>query len=207
MTDHFRKAFYLIAVACFSAFAAPTDDLFQAVQQDNGAAIGRLVAQGVDPNARRADGQTALILALRDESPKVLQALLAQPKLDVNQLNGHGESPLMLAALRGNLAAAESLLARGAKAHKDGWSPLHYAATGPEPQITRLLLARGAPVDALSPNRTTPLMMAARYGDERHVELLLAAGAQRSARNDKELTAADFARTASRDKLADRLKP
>ncbi len=166
-----------------------------------------MVAKGQDPNVRRADGQTALHLALRDESPKVFKALMALPKLDVNAMNTSGESPLMMAALRGNLDAAQALLARGARAQHDGWSPLHYAATGPEPKLVSLLLARGAKLEALSPNKTTPLMMAARYGDERNVDVLLAQGASRQARNDKDLNAADFARLAGREKLAARLVP
>jgi uncharacterized protein len=167
----------------------------------------QLVRQGQDPNLRRTDGQTALHVALRDESPKVFKALMALPTLDVNAMNASGESPLMMAALRGNLEAAEALLARGARVQHDGWAPLHYAATGPEPKLVSLLLARGAKLESLSPNKTTPLMMAARYGDERNVDMLLAQGASRQARNDKNLNAADFARLGGREKLASRLAP
>ena len=68
--------------------------------------------------------------------------------------------------------------------HQDGWSPLHYAAAGPEPKIVAMLLDRGAPIDARSPNQTTPLMMAAGYGAEANVDLLLARGADKRLRND-----------------------
>lgn len=207
MRKYFSKAVYLAVFIGFSAFATSSDDYFVAVARDDAHAVARLVKQGQDPNVRRLDGQTALHLALRDESPAVLQALLALPKLDVNATNDSGESPLMMAALRGNIAAAEALLARGAKVQQQGWTPLHYAATGPEPKLVSLLLAKGAQIESLSPNKTTPLMMAARYGDERNVDLLLAKGASRQARNDKDLNAADFARLAGRDKLAARLAP
>ena len=53
--------------------------------------------------------------------------------------------------------------------NQPGWSPLHYAAAGPEPKIVALLLERGAIVDAEAPNRSTPLMMAAGYGKEESV--------------------------------------
>lgn len=207
MRNYFRKIVYLIAFVGFYAFASPLDEYFLAVARDDGRAVANLVKQGQDPNQRRPDGQTALHVALRDDSPKVVQALLALPKLDVNALNTSGESPLMMAALRGNMPAAEALLARGARVQLEGWSPLHYAATGPEPKLVSLLLARGAHVESLSPNKTTPLMMAARYGDERNVDVLLAQRANRQARNDKDLTAADFARLAGREKLAARLAP
>jgi ankyrin repeat protein len=69
------------------------------------------------------------------------------------------------------------------------------------------LLGRGATLEAPSPNGTTPLMMAARYGPESTVNLLLSFGASLTARNIQGLTAADFARLGGRDKLAARLTP
>jgi hypothetical protein len=68
-----------------------------------------------------------------------------------------------------------------------------------------LLLDRGAPIDAKSPNGSTPLMMAARYGAEASVDLLLARGADAKRRNDLNLDAADFARQGGRDFLVERL--
>jgi ankyrin repeat protein len=97
------------------------------------------------------------------------------------------------------------LLDRGAQVDKTGWSPLHYAATGPDAAAVRLLLERGAAIEAASPNRTTPLMMAAQYGPEASVEALLQRGADAKARNDRGLNAADFARQAGRAALAARL--
>ena len=83
----------------------------------------------------------------------------------------NGMTPLMMAALKGNIAGVKMLLERGAQVNKSGWSPLHYAATGPEPDLVRLLLERGADVDAASPNGTTPLMMAANYGSPAAVKV------------------------------------
>lgn len=207
MRKHFRYVVYLL-VATFvsSANAGAYEDFFLAVNRDDGDTVTKLVQRGFDPNARSPEGQTALHLALRDQSPRVAAALIAERSLDVNVLNASAESPLMMAALRGDLAWSERLMARGAKVHKEGWSPLHYAATGPEPRIVKLLLDRGAPINALSPNRSTPLMMAARYGAEVSVDLLLAAGADKQLRNDLGLDAAEFAKLAARDFLLARLE-
>ena len=68
-----------------------------------------------------------------------------------------------------------------------------------------MLLVRGADIDAPSPNGTTPLMMASRYGPEDSVDLLLARRASLAARNIQGLSAVDFARLGGRDKLAARL--
>ena len=70
-----------------------------------------------------------------------------------------------------------------------------------------MLLDRGAPIDAPSPNRSTPLMMAARYGAEANVDLLLARGADLRLRNDLDLDAADFAKLGAREFLLPRLAP
>ena len=71
----------------------------------------------------------------------------------------------------------------------------------------KLLLSKGAPLEARSPNGSTPLMMAARYGNEEAVDALLAAGADRTAKNDLGMNASAFAASAGRDRLAARLRP
>lgn len=206
MRKYFKSIAYLIAaLGIASANAGAYEDFFAAVSRDDGAAVQSLVKRGFDPNSRDPAGQTALHLALRDRSPRVVKALWESPQLDVNSINASGESPLMMAALRGDLDRVVQLLGRGAKVHQDGWSPLHYAATGPEPKVVALLLERGAPIDALSANRTTPLMMAAGYGAEASVDLLLARGADKRLRNDRDLDAAGFAKIGGREFLLQRL--
>ena len=188
-----------------SARAGAYEEFFLAVERDDGDTVAQLLQRGFDPNARNPEGQTALHLALRDQSPRVAEALWRHPGLEVDASNASGETPLMLAALRGQFEWAQRLLARGAKVHQAGWSPLHYAATGTETRLVALLLDRGAPIDAASPNRSTPLMMAARYGAEATVDLLLQRGADKRLRNDRDLDAAGFARLAERDFLLKRL--
>lgn len=207
MRHYFKSICYLVvAIVSSSAFAGVYEDFFQAVNRDDGNTVAMLVKRGFDPNSRDPEGQTAMHLALRDQSPQVAQALWSSPGLDVDAVNASGETPLMMAALRGELEWARRLLERGAKVHRAGWSPLHYAATGNEPRIVALLLDRGAPIDARSPNGTTPLMMAARYGAEAGVDLLLARGADKQLRNDLDLDARAFAKLARREYLDARLQ-
>ncbi|HEY9237782.1 MAG TPA: ankyrin repeat domain-containing protein, partial [Burkholderiaceae bacterium] len=176
--NHFKNIVYIVlAVAVSSAHAGSYEDFFVAIKNDNASNLNALLDRGFDPNTRDPKGQPGLTMALQERSPKAVKALLDRPAVDVNQLNQAGESPLMMAALKGDLPATQQLLERGAKVNQTGWSPLHYAATGPEPRLVQLLLERGAEVDAPSPNATTPLMMAAQYGTEDSVKLLLARGA------------------------------
>lgn len=202
----FRYVVYLVVlIGVSSVKAGAYEDWFSALETDNAAAVTRLMQAGFDPNTRNPQGQVGLYLALQTGGPKVADALWAHPALDVDAANAQGETPLMMAALKGRLAWAQRLIDRGAKVNREGWSPLHYAATGPEPKLVELLLARGAALDARSPNGSTPLMMAARYGSEASVDLLLARGADARVRNDLGLDAAAFARAEGRDKLAARL--
>ena len=195
----------LLAAWVSTATAGSYEDFFVAVQRDDASAVTALLQRGFDPNSLDPQGQTGLTLATRERSWNVARALLASPGLNVNLLNGSGESPLMLAALRGDAEWCRRLLERGATVQIPGWSPIHYAATGPSVEVVTLLLERGAEVDAASPNGSTPLMLAARYGNEASVDLLLGRGADLARRNERGLNASDFARLGGREALSARL--
>ena len=206
MKNWIKKGLQLILAVCFSAaHAGAYEDFFKAIELDDGSAIANLLRRGFDVNSPSESGQTALFLALRSESHQAVAALMAAPDLKVDQTNEANETALMMAAMRGQLDWCRRLVERGAVVNREGWTPLHYAATGPNPQVVVFLLDRGAQVDARSPNGTTPLMMASRYGNEASVSLLLAARADPRLRNQKDLSAADFAREAGRDALTARL--
>jgi ankyrin repeat protein len=208
LMKYFKKIVYVaVMVAVCSVRAGSYEDFFVAIQNDNPGVLTNLLARGFDPNTRDPKGQPGLTMAFQQQSSKAAKVLLNGPGIDVNALNEAGESALMMAALKGDLAGAELLLERGAKVNQPGWAALHYAATGPDPRLVRLLLERGASVDAESPNGSTPLMMAAQYGSEDSARLLLERGADRGKRNERRLRAADFARLAGRDALARQLEP
>ncbi len=206
MKNWFKKALYIALATCVSiAYAGAYEDFFTALMRNDPATVTALLNRGFDPNSRDPKGQSGLAVALRSESRQAAMALVSHPSLDVNALNEAGESALMLVAIQGDLDLARRLLERGAQVNQPGWAPLHYAASGPEPRMIALLLDRGADIDAGSPNGSTALMMAARYGSEAGVDLLLQRGADTKRRNERQLAAADFARQAGRQKLAERL--
>lgn len=201
-----KLVYLLVALHVSLANAGSYDDFFVAVIRDDAGAIKALLEQGFDANSLDPKGQPAANIAIQRDSGRALEALVATPALDVNLLNPAGESALMLAAIKGQFEWCERLLQRGAKVNQPGWTPLHYAASGPNLRIVELLLGRGAALDARSPNGSTPLMMAARYGSEDTVRMLLERGADATLRNERDLDAADFARLAGREKLAVQLQ-
>lgn len=205
-----RKLGKLIVLITFvgsvqAATAGAFDDFFAAARRDDESAIVQLAFRGFDLNTRDEQGNHALLLAIREGSPRVANFLLDQPLVQVEARNLRGESPLMIAALKGQLRLAQRLIERKAEVNKPGWAPLHYAATNAEPvsaDLVRLLLEHHAYIDAESPNRTTPLMMAAQYGTPAVVQLLLEEGADPTLRNEQGLTALDFAVRAERKDAA-----
>jgi hypothetical protein len=205
--NYFRLLSYIVVtlLVC-SSWAGSFDDFFRAVRTDDARGVASLLERGFDPNARDETGQVALGLAVRERSDRVVDVLLKHPQVDVNTANSAGETALMLAALQGRLEMSQRLIERGARIGQQGWTALHYAASGPEPRVVALLLERGAPIEARSPNGTTALMMAARYGSDESVTLLLEQRASTTLRNERGMNAADFARSAGREALAKRLE-
>ncbi|CAM3977870.1 ankyrin repeat domain-containing protein [Roseateles saccharophilus] len=189
-----------------AAHAEPIDDLVLAVELNEPRAVLSLLLRGVDPNQPDSRGRQAIFVALREGSLQALGSLLASPQTKIDEPNAQGETPLMIAAIRGSLPAVQALVKRGAAINRDGWTPLHYACSGPDNGVSAWLIAQGADINARSDNGTTPLMMAARYGNGDLVPMLLKAGAEPRAANEQELTAADFAQRGGRDGIAAELR-
>ena len=197
---------YLFVSVGFSlAVAGSYDSFFRAVVRDDVAALAELVDRGFDPNARDENGQPAITRALQADSVSAALGLAAMPGLDVNARNRVGETPLMMAAIKGQFDVSRALIERGAAIDPPGWTPLHYAAAGNSLPVLALLIRHGASIDARAPNGRTALMMAAMHADESVVQALLAAGSDPRARDASETSAGDLARRAGRDRLADRL--
>ena len=200
-------AWTLAAAATLAqAQATPVDDLVMAAEMNEPRAVIALLLKGVDPNLADSRGRTALFTAVREGSQRALDSLLVAPQLRIDAVNANGETPLMIAAIRGSLPAVQALVKRGAAVNREGWTPLHYACSGPDNGVAAFLIAQGADLNARSDNGTTPLMMAARYGSGDLVPLLLKAGAEPRAANEQELTAADFAARGGRDVMAKELR-
>jgi hypothetical protein len=185
----------LAAIVPPLANAGAYDDFFRAVKVDNVGAVKSLLARGFDPNAVEPErGDSGMILALREGSMKVFNTLLNARDINLEVKARNGDTALMIAAYKGNKPAVEALLAKGAEVNRPGWTPLHYAAASGSNEIVSMLLEKSAYIDAESPNKTTPIMMAAWEGHILTVKLLLDEGADATLKNELGMTAIDFAR-------------
>ncbi|HMN22408.1 MAG TPA: ankyrin repeat domain-containing protein [Ottowia sp.] len=202
-----RATLVLLAgcVASLPVWSDAVGDFFRAIVQDDDGALRRLLARGVDPNARNDRGVPGLVLALQEDRLKAARVLLDSPRLKPEERNPAGESPLMVAALKGDLAIARRLIALDADVNKPGWTPLHYAATNGHVAMIELLLDENAFIDAEAPNGNTPLMMAAYFGSPEAVKVLIQAGADLRMRNRQGQTALDLAQQGGRANAAELL--
>jgi ankyrin repeat protein len=197
----------LAAVVAMPALAAEqTDDevdFFRAAQLDDVNRVAKTLLRGVSPNVRDPNGETGLIVAMRYESLKVARLLMDQPGIDLEAKAPNGNTALMMAAFRQNKTALLELLKRGAQVNQKGWTALHYAAAAGSVELTRILLDKYAYIDAESPSGMTPLMIAAREGQEDVVALLLEQGADATLKDGGfHLTAAEFALKADKPWIA-----
>ena len=93
------------------------------------------------------------------------------------------------ATKNGNIKAVKQHLAAGTDVNAKeedllGWTPLHYTATSGNRQITKLLISKGANVNAINSYNYTPLHGATCNGHKEIAELLIANGADVNARDN-----------------------
>lgn len=199
----------LLALACLPSLGRAdnvSDAFFKAVRLDGQREIKSLLAKGVNPNLiDKQRGETGLMVALQEDSMKVFGLLLNARGVDLNLRARNGDTALMIAAYKGNVAAVKALLDKEAEPNNTGWTALHYAAAIGNDEIVQMLLDASAYIDAGSPNNTTPIMMAARAGKIMTVKLLLDSGADVTLKNDLGMSAIDLARKFDHNDIADGL--
>lgn len=190
--------------AAQAATPEQVSDFFRSVKLDDVGTVKTLLAATISPNAiDPIGGEPALVVAVRDDSMRVFNVLMAHPAINLELAAPNSNTALMMAAFRNNKPAVLALLAKGAQVNRAGWTALHYAAVGGSAEIVRILLEHHADIDAKAPGDLTPLMLAAREGQEAAAQLLLEAGANATLKSGEGLTAAQVATRADKPRIAD----
>jgi uncharacterized protein len=182
-------ALALLSTACFAATNA-VPGLISAVKSGDKSQVAVLLQQRADPNAKEADGTTALMWAVRQSFTKedtAIAEMLLRAGADVKASNRYGVTALYLACQNGNAAMIEKLLAAGADSNStvtEGETALMTAARTGVIEAAKVLLDHGAQVDAREDwHGETALMWAVAEGHAAMARELIAHGADVNARS------------------------
>ncbi len=170
--------------SAFGAQAAPS--LIEAARANDATTALAALADGVDVNAKSADGTTALHWAIYRDNVQLVQRLI-KAGADVKTANEFGSTPMAEAAVVGDAAVIDALLAAGADAESrgaDGQTALMVVARSGNVAAAETLLKHGANVNAREAWREqTALMWAAAQSQPGMVKLLVKHGAAVDARS------------------------
>lgn len=214
----------------------PAEEFLEAVRKGDVAKVEEMLRiDPARAAARDPDGVSAILLGTYYRQPRVVEALLERgPKLDlyeasavgnlarvkelveekpnlVNSYSPDGFMPLGLAAFFGHGAIVQFLLRRKAEVNLPSkndlrLAPLHSAVANGDIAIVKLLLGRGADVNARQAGGYTPLHEAALQGRAEMVKLFLYKEADTAAESDEGKTALDLASERGQKEVAELLR-
>jgi ankyrin repeat protein len=172
-------------------------------------AVTRALSGGASVNARNRIGETALVIALKNDQPALAMDMV-NAGTDVNLAAVNGVTPLMAAAHAGQTDIVRLLLAKGANVDavdRLQKSAMIYAAGQGSTDIVVLLLRAGVDPNAIYVHNLTALMWAAGYGKTETAQALLAAGASAELKDDRGKSALEIAREGNFVETAKLLEP
>ncbi|XP_056436376.1 BRCA1-associated RING domain protein 1 [Gadus chalcogrammus] len=158
--------------------------------------LGRLMFGKSPHRSREGQGESPGSIGRRSPARTPVGSHSLQASPTVMKRNHKGETPLHLAAIKGDVEAAKELLDQGADPNlKDhaGWTPLHEACNLGHLSLVEVLLARGALLNTPGYENDSPLHDATRNGHPAVARLLLQHGASQSVLNLYGKRPADYA--------------
>jgi ankyrin repeat protein len=181
--------------------------LHTAAQKGDADVVRRLIADGVNVDAKDYYSKTPLHVAAETGNEKIV-ALLIKAGADIEVgVPGYpdarfiGATPLIIATLLGQTTVAELLISAGADVNArntgvtgEDRTVLHNAVVNGQESIAALLIAGGADIDSTAAlTLRTPLFKAVRGGHGSIVELLISNGANVNAKDINAGTPLHFA--------------
>lgn len=130
-------------------YTADEAGLFQAVKNNDVVILKAFFDAGINPNGFNETGETPLTLAVQYAEAKTVKALL--DKVNINQQDKNGNSPIHLALLKNKDDALNALLEKGADVNVagrdkqvEGQTVLYLAVIRNREDLIEQLLAKGA---------------------------------------------------------------
>ncbi len=152
-------------------------ELVRAVTIQRDSLVELCLIDHVDPNGHDAQGRTPLLIATSQQDWKTAQRLIGVGAL-VDLADKIGFTPLMAAAMRGNLEIFRELLARSTNLHaearcKDGTDLLGMALDGGNREIVRSVVELLPTLPEWRSSTRRALQGALTTGDKGEIQLLL----------------------------------
>jgi ankyrin repeat protein len=129
--------------------------------------VRELLSYGGSPNLRDATGATPIHDAASQGNVQMVELLFKQSGVEIEVTTNDGFTPLLVAASRGHVKVATTLLERGADPNAKnvlGQTPLHVAAFIGNVPMIELLHKHGADISAINRQNFTALHYAVRSG-------------------------------------------
>lgn len=173
-----------------------------------------LLRKGVDIDFQDSEGNTALIIAAKNNFEKISKFLstyedqIDGKRADLNKVNSNGSSALMWAAFSGHYEVAKSLIHQGANVDirdNTGASALIWAAERGKKEVALMLIQRGCNLDYQDSNGKTALIWSAIYGDEDVARSLIQHGANTQLRSEVNKSALIYAKRYANIEIAQAL--
>src|SRR5262249_46545961 len=153
------------------------DELVRAVTIQRDQLIDLCLMEHVDPNGRDGKGRTPLLIATSQQDWKTARRLLdAGAAVDLADKNGF--TPLMAAAMHGELEMFGLLLARSTNLHPekpcaDGQDLLAFALDGGQPEIIKTVVQRLPMMPEWTTSTRRALSKSLQIGKKEEISLLL----------------------------------
>ena len=214
----FAQSFLYASQVNISTEQATIDDHLQTLLEEGGqdhlfSEMQQLIVQGTDVLGKTAEGDTALMLAIKNDNPRIAKLLVETIKkkhgnkvlydyinrrTPYTEKESSGYTALALTADTDDLATAQLLLENGAQdsleeATAIGDTPLMGAVSNSHLEIAKLFLDYGAQINARDNYDHTALMYAAENHHAPLIKLLLEHGADDTLQDNNERTAYDRA--------------
>ncbi|MBO7244253.1 MAG: ankyrin repeat domain-containing protein [Alphaproteobacteria bacterium] len=145
-----------------------------------------LIEAGANVNQKDSEGNTALLLAVKNGYSALIDPLLDK-KVDIEEVNNDEMSALKLAICYATAKDVDLLVLRGANvnaAGENGYTSLMRAALRNDTDMIRILIENGANVNAQSKLGDTALLMAAENGNWPAIKCLLEHRADKEIKNN-----------------------
>ena len=145
-----------------------------------------LIDAGADVNQKDENGNTPLLLAIKNGYSSLIDPLLLK-KADIETINNDEMNALKLAICYGTVSDVDLLVLRGANVNasgENGYTALMLAALGNNTDMMRVLLENEANVNAQNKSGDTALLMAAENGNWPAIKCLLEYRANKEIKNN-----------------------